>query len=46
MRVKDQILWKYSTPVMFARFVRALLSFYAREFPAKTDTQEPGKIIV
>ena len=37
---------KYCTPVMFARFVCALFSFRARNFPAKSETQEPGKIIV
>ena len=31
---------------MFARFVCALLNFHAREFPAKSKTREPGKIIV
>ena len=31
---------------MFARFVCALLSFCARRFPAKYETQEPGEIIV
>ena len=31
---------------MFAQFVYALLSFCAREFPAKYETGEPGKIIV
>ena len=36
----------YYTPVMFARFVWALLSFHARKFPAKYETREPGKIIV
>ena len=46
MNVKDQISQKYCTPVMFARFVCALLSFCACEFPAKFDTQEPGEIIV
>ena len=30
---------------MFARFVCAL-SFRARKFPAKSETREPGKIIV
>ena len=34
------------TPVMFAHFVCALLSFCAHGFPAKYDTQEPGKIII
>ena len=31
---------------MFARFVCALLSFCAREFPEKSEIREPGKIIV
>ena len=31
---------------MFTRFVYALLSFRAREFPAKSETQEPREIIV
>ena len=31
---------------MFARFIFALLSFHARKFPAKSETQEPGEIIV
>ena len=31
---------------MFALFVCALLIFYAREFPAKSETREPRKIIV
>ena len=34
------------TPVMFARFVCTLLNFSAREFPAKSETQKPRKIIV
>ena len=36
---------KYCTPVMFARFVCALLSFCAREFPVKSETREPGKLL-
>ena len=32
-------------PVMFNRFVCALLSFGAREFPAKSKTREPGKLL-
>ena len=35
----------YCTPVMFAGFICALLSFCACKFPAKPETQEPGKII-
>ena len=38
---------KYCTPVMFAHFVCALLSFCARNFPVKYETQEtenPGKV--
>ena len=31
---------------MFACFVCDLLSFFVREFPAKSETQEPGEIIV
>ena len=31
---------------MFARFVCDLLGFCARKFPAKSKSQEPGKIIV
>ena len=31
---------------MFASFVCALLSFCAREFHVKSETREPGKIIV
>ena len=31
---------------MFARFSCALLIFHARMFPAKSETQEPRKIIV
>ena len=31
---------------MFARFVFALLSFCPCKFPAKSETQEPGEIIV
>ena len=31
---------------MFACFVCTLLSFCAREFPAKSETQEPGKTIM
>ena len=31
---------------MFARFVCALLSFCARDFPAKSETQETRKIVV
>ena len=31
---------------MFSRFVCALLSFCARKFPAKSETREPGKVIV
>ena len=46
MLAKDQILQKYCIPVMFDRFVCALLSFSVWEFPAKSETQEPGKIIV
>ena len=30
---------------MFARIVCALLSFCARKFPVKSETQEPRKII-
>ena len=37
---------KYCTPNMFSLFVCTLLSFCAHEFPAKSKTQEPGKIIV
>ena len=37
---------KYCTPVMFSRFICALLSFCARNVPAKYETQEPGEIIV
>ena len=33
-------------PVMSARFVCALLIFCTREFPAKSETREPKKIIV
>ena len=36
----------YCTLVMFACLVCALLNFCAREFPAKSKTQEPGKIIM
>ena len=36
----------YCTPVMFAWFVCALFIFRARKFPAKSETGEPGKIIV
>ena len=46
MRAKYQIPQKYCTPVILDRFVCALLSFCAREFPAKSETREPGKIIV
>ena len=46
MRAKDQSLQKYCTPVMLDRFVCSLLNFCAREFPAKSENQEPGKIIV
>ena len=31
---------------MFARFVCALLSFRAREFPVKSETREPGEIVM
>ena len=33
-------------PVIFARFVCSLLSFRTRKFPAKSETREPGEIIV
>ena len=46
MHAKNQIPLKYCAPVMFARFVYDLLSFLACKFPAKSETQEPGKIIV
>ena len=46
IHVKDQIPRKYCMPVMFARFVCDLLSFCARKFPEKSETQEPEKIIV
>ena len=36
----------YYTPVMFDRFVYALLSFCARKFPAKYETREHREIIV
>ena len=36
----------YCTPVMFARFVCDLLSFRARKFPEKSETQEPREIIM
>ena len=36
----------FCTPIMFARFVCALLSFRARKFSAKYETREHGKIIV
>ena len=35
---------KYCAPLMFARFVWTLLSFCAREFPAKSETREPGTV--
>ena len=44
MRVKYQSPQKYFTPVMFAHFVCALLSFCARKFPEKPETREPGKL--
>ena len=31
---------------MFTRFVYALLSFCVREFPAKSETRKPRKIIL
>ena len=34
------------TPIMFSRFVCALLSFRAREFPARSETRKPGENIV
>ena len=37
---------KYCMSVIFARFVCALLSFFARKFPTKSETREPGEIIV
>ena len=46
IRAKYQSPRKYCMPVMSACFVCALLSFCAREFPEKYETQEPGKIIV
>ena len=36
----------YCTPVVFAYFVCSLLSFCALEFPNKSETREPRKIIV
>ena len=46
MRAKDQILQKYCTPVMWDQFICDLLSYRAREFPTKSETREPRKIIV
>ena len=46
MRKQHQSPRKYCTPVMFTHFVCALLSFCAREFPAKPETLEPRKFIV
>ena len=43
---KDQSPQKYCTLVLFALFFCALLIFCARKFHAKSETQEPGKIIV
>ena len=37
---------KYCTPIMFTRFVCALLSLCARKFPAKSETQDIMKFIV
>ena len=36
----------YCMTITFARFVCALLSFCAHEFPAKSETREPRKIIM
>ena len=36
----------YCMPVIIARLVCSLLSFCAREFPTKSETTEPGEIIV
>ena len=33
-------------PVIFARLVGALFTFCAREFPAKSETREPGENIM
>ena len=46
MRVKYLSLKKYFTPVMFDQFVYALLNFCVREFPKKSETQQPRKITV
>ena len=46
MHVKYPSPQKYCTLVMFARFVCALLIFCARKFHAKSETREPGEIIV
>ena len=46
MCVEYKIPQKYCMPVMLAHFVNALLIFRAREFPAKSETREPGRIIV
>ena len=44
MRAKNQIPQKYCTPVMFACFVCALLSFCAHEIPENTKPENPGKL--
>ena len=46
IRVQHQIPGKYCTPVMFTRFVCALLSFCVRKFPSKSEIQETRKLIV
>ena len=33
-------------PVIFTCLVCDLLNFHAREFPSKSETQDPGEIIV
>ena len=46
MHVKYLILLRYCTPIMFACFVCAFLSLCAHNFPEKSITREPKKIIV
>ena len=43
-RKQYQIPKKYCTPVMFARFVYALLGFRVHKFPSKTE-KKPGTFI-
>ena len=46
MCAKDQILKNTVRSLCFTCFVCFLLNFHARKFPAKSENQEPGGIIV